>query len=94
MYFATGGAYGGTSGNGTYYYKVSKRTYPSLSSSGSFVVYQGATALTVTNISSDGQNLDTYGLTWTYASGGVAGQVNNLRANANNTCYIEFNSEL
>jgi len=70
-----------------------KRTNPSISASGSFLMYIPGSSSTASGSSFGNITQQSCNATWT-VSGVTAGQSTVLAANTNNTAYIEYNSEL
>jgi hypothetical protein len=78
---------------GTYFLPVPMRTTPSFANSGSFMVYRGGITA-ATTITSDGSSPNTVGLSANGLTSRSVGLGGNLRANNNNTAYLEFSAEL
>jgi hypothetical protein len=78
---------------GTYFFPVTMRTSPSFNATGSFMVYRGGISA-ATSVGSDGSSTNTMGIVAGGLTSRSIGFGGNLRANNNNTCYLEFNAEL
>jgi hypothetical protein len=90
---STGGFYYSTTLVYTVHSFQFKRTVPSISASGSFLTYTPGSSSTATITGYSNITQIASSMTWTVA-GVTAGQGTLLAANANNTAYIEYNSEL
>ena len=78
---------------GTYFLPVRMRTSPSFSPSGSFMVYRGGITA-ATSVGGDGSSPNTFGISAAGLTSRSIGLGGNLRANNNNTCYLDFSAEL
>lgn len=95
MYVATGMANTANIAQGTLFLPTTMRTSPSLSSSGTWMFYNKSTiSSTSSAITSDGATPQQIGLSLAGMTGLTAGDAGNIRANNNNTAFLEFSSEL
>jgi hypothetical protein len=95
MYVATGMANATTLALGTLFLPTTMRTSPSLSSSGTWMFYNKSIVTTTSSqITSDGATPQQIGLSLAGMTGLTAGDAGIIRANNNNTSFLEFSSEL
>jgi hypothetical protein len=96
QHFGMGQAYSSSAAKVPIFLPVSMRTAPSISFTGNLgLLNSNNTAVNnASAVTADGVNANIAGTYWTGSSGLSAGNATTLMANANNTCYIEFSSEL
>ena len=96
QHFGMGQAYSSSAAKVPIFLPVSMRTAPSISFTGNLgLLNSNNTAVNNASVvTADGVSANIAGTYWTGSSGLSAGNAATLMANANNTCYIEFSSEL